>query len=131
MYVNKGAIVLEDWFFIPPGMYVTEKSKAPKQLEFISVGAEGHKVLLWVKELMGAAFHGVDIHPSNDGEFRFAAEDRGDSNIAAWAAPMDEVLEGVLWLRCQDLGCKRCVNNADSSAVRTVGSHSVTTRPHR
>lgn len=52
-------------------------------------------MLLSVKEPMGVAPDGAEIDAAVDWEFRFAAEDRSDSKITAWATIVDEVLDGV------------------------------------
>lgn len=110
VYLDMRKLDPADWYFMPSGVFATEKSIAPTQISFISVGPdEGREVLLWLGELMGVAPEDLTLRGADEWEFCFASDDRASDNVTPWAPPMDEVLEGVMWFRCPDASCGRCV----------------------
>lgn len=67
MCVKMSNVSPPDWYFTPPGLFVTEKSIAPSQISQISPGHdEGHKVLLWVHSLMRHATGDIALMGADD-----------------------------------------------------------------
>lgn len=85
VHVNKTKVDPADWHFMTSGLLVTEKFIAPAQISHISSGPD--------EGMSGSS----DSLPRTPGL------------TTPWASPMDEVLKMVMWFRCPDHECRRCV----------------------
>lgn len=77
-------------------------------------------MLLKLSDLIRHAPDDAAVMDAGEWELRFAAEDRGPELITPWSAPMDEVLEGIMWFRCPD--CEFHPLNQRSKASSPGGS---------